>query len=502
MREGSFLFKMYEKPSYQLYCEVWIYNYTNTDEYIAGDAKVMKMHDVGPFRFQETRTNEDMQIDKENGVLKIKPRITLKFLPEQSIAHYKDVAVNVPNIAFLAFNTLLADKAGMIGNMGAYATLSALGPKLFLNMTAEELLWGYNDPVVTAAHTILPGWIDFAKIGIMDRFYAEKNDTAEIELRDISRRYSINSWNELPGLREQGFTDLNTSTPCNRIRGSYEGLMVAPGVTEDRVIPIFRRQACRIYPFTFKQKGGGEYGFDYLRFTLQDSAFNKTSKYACKCTKNCLPDGFVDVSSCYYGFPIALSKPHFMDTDPEQGKHFEGMHPDREKHSSHLDLEPTIGVPLALSTKIQVNLAVRVNPWNRIAERLKDKVMPLVWISLFCKEPPPEVVSILRLRFVIAPPLVITIEVLLFIAGVILGAQGFHRIWKPKYKLIQSKEEEMLPKRRKSREEKRRNSVIQNMAENIGFNRNDDDELAKQAVSLLAISEEDQDMPDLLLIES
>lgn len=116
-----------------------------------------------------------------------------------------------------------------------------------------------------------------------------------------------------------------------------------------------------------------------------------------------------------------------------------------------------------------------------------------------CREAPAIVVNILRLRFVIAPPLLITIEVLLFVVGFILGGQGIRRILKPKYKLIQSKDEEMLPKRKKS-VEKRRNSVILNMSDNIGFS--DDDELAKQAVSLLAITEEDMDMPDLLVNES
>ncbi|XP_049870503.1 scavenger receptor class B member 1-like [Pectinophora gossypiella] len=500
MKEGSFLFKMYQKPSYQLFSEVWIYNYTNVPEYLAGTDSVMKLQEVGPFRFQETRTNEDMKINKEQGILTIVPKITLKFLPERSVAHYKDVSLYMPNIALIAISTLAADKLGYFANAGAYYSISALGSTLFRNLTAEELLWGYHDPVVTIANSLLPGWIDFGKIGILDRFYAEKQESAEIELANESTRYSIKSWNNSTGLIEQGFTDWNTSIPCNRIKGSYEGMMVSPKVTKDRVIPIYRRQACRIYPFSFKEEVKGNYGFDYYRFALERTSFNRTSEYACKCEENCLPDGFVDVSKCYYGFPIALSKPHFLDTDPEQMKHFEGMHPDPEKHGSVLDLEPTLGVPLALSTKIQVNVAVRMNAGNPITRPLKDKVIPIVWLSLYCEEPPPEIVSILRLRFVIAPPLLITVEVLLLVIGMILGAQGFHRIWKPKYKLIQSNEEEMQPKRRKSLE-RRRNSVILNMSENMGFTK-DDEELAKQAVSLLAIHEEDADIPDLLLTEN
>lgn len=68
-----------------------------------------------------------------------------------------------------AISTLLADKMGYFANAGAYYSISALGPKLFINMTAEGLLWGYDDPLVNIANKFLPGWIDFGKIGIMDR---------------------------------------------------------------------------------------------------------------------------------------------------------------------------------------------------------------------------------------------------------------------------------------------------------------------------------------------
>ncbi|CAH2216575.1 jg2112, partial [Pararge aegeria aegeria] len=49
----------------------------------------------------------------------------------------------------------------------------------------------------------------------------------------------------------------------------------------------------------------------------------------------------------------------------------------------------------------------------------------------FCKEAPPEVVNLLWLRLVLAPPLLITVSILLLIIGMFLGVQGFHRLWKP-----------------------------------------------------------------------
>ncbi|CAG9120558.1 unnamed protein product [Plutella xylostella] len=489
--EGSFVYRMWQNPTYDLYCDVYIYNYTNIPAFLAGDDAVLKMTEVGPFRYNEKRTNRNMSIDHESGRLRMTPHINLTFLPHESVAHTKDVYLNVPNIALIAISTLAADKLGYIANLGAYYSISATGSKLFLNITAQEYLWGYQDPIVTIANRFLPGWIDFGKIGIMDRFYGQKMLGTEVQIRDTHRRFEIETWDGSAGLVEQGFKDLNTSSLCNTIKGSFEGLMFSPKVFEDKEIRLFRKQACRVFPFVYQKDMMTDSGFTIQRFQMERHAFNNTSPYACKCTENCLPNGFVDISSCYYGFPITLSKPHFIDVDPAQKLHFEGMTPEPEKHESRLDIEPNTGVPLSLQSNIQVNIAVRTNAGNPITKPLKDKVMPLMWVSLYCREAPPEVLSLLRLRFVIAPPLVITATVLLFLAGAVLGAQGFYRLLRPKYRLI---EPEVVPKPRR-----RKSSIAINMSDNKAFK--DDDDMAKEAVSLLAIREEDSDLPDLILTD-
>ncbi|CAG9787490.1 unnamed protein product [Diatraea saccharalis] len=254
--------------------------------------------------------------------------------------------------------------------------------------------------------------------------------------------------------------------------------MLKSHINKNNTIPIFRRQACRIVPFTYEETVNDRYGFEYYRYLMESSAFNSTSPYACKCNNNCLPDGFVDISNCYYGFPITLSKPHFMDADPQQRSYYEGMHPDPEKHSSILDIEPTMGVPLALSSKVQVNLAVRMSPGNPITKPLKDKIVPMLWLSLYCKEPPPEILSLLRLRLVISPPLIIAIEVLLFVIGFIIGTSGFYRFIRPTYEVVDIVDDKKITVGDRN--------VI---SENIAFS--EDERSTKEAVSLLTIKEDD-----------
>lgn len=42
------------------------------------------------------------------------------------------------------------------------------------------------------------------------QFYSQKNESSEVELANVTRRYSLNSWDNSSGLLEQGFTNLET----------------------------------------------------------------------------------------------------------------------------------------------------------------------------------------------------------------------------------------------------------------------------------------------------
>lgn len=63
---------------------------------------------------------------------------------------------------------MLAD-ASLFTNFGMMTSVKYLGSKPFLNLTVEEYLWGYDDPMVDMANTFVSSWIPFAKLGLLDR---------------------------------------------------------------------------------------------------------------------------------------------------------------------------------------------------------------------------------------------------------------------------------------------------------------------------------------------
>ena len=57
--------------------------------------------------------------------------------------------------------------------------------------------------------------------------------------------------------------------------------------------------------------------------------------------------------------PLYGSKPHFLDGDESLFDGFDGLEPSREKHDSHVDVEPNIGANV--NFRIQFQLNSRVN---------------------------------------------------------------------------------------------------------------------------------------------
>lgn len=89
----------------------------------------------------------------------------------------------------------------------------------------------------------------------------------------------------------------------------------------------------------------------------------------------------MDVHGCYYGFPIALSYPHFIYGDPYLSKDVEhGLNPDPKKHQSYFVVQPESGLPLDLAVRYQINMALGdVSKIANVGERFKDLILPLLW---------------------------------------------------------------------------------------------------------------------------
>ncbi|XP_044258717.1 scavenger receptor class B member 1-like isoform X1 [Tribolium madens] len=430
---GSIFLKLWSVPPYNVYIDAFIFNVTNAEEFLSGKEK-MKVQEVGPYVYQEILLNKNATFNP-NGTMTFEPKRYLKFRPDMSIGNPDVDWIISPNIPLLGITASLRD-SGFITNLAVSTISNALNSKSFLNVTISQYLWGYDDKLVTLAHKALPNWINFDRFGILDRLMALDNATNVVTLnmqpelglaspllteKERSSVYHIHRWNGSPGLKHWGYTDENQdnkNSRCNMVEGAFEGTVFPPNMPENTSVKLYRRAFCRPVPFNYKGKAETKTGFRGMTFEV-DKLFLATPEENpdnhCYCPKDgCLPKGLGSLSPCYYDMPIAISQPHFLNSDPLLLEQIEGLKPDEEKHDSSFLLHPELGVAMEASLRIQINLDIGQTKYNPRTKPFNGMYLPLFWLQLRLGEIPGSINALITVLFYVLP---VVQEVLIYLLG-------------------------------------------------------------------------------------
>lgn len=120
------------------------------------------------FLISEQLVNENA-IFNDDGTMTYTPKRLTSFDKELSFGDHKTMRVIVPNIPLLGIQASVSDS--FIKSIGFGGASRMLNAKLFIELSVEEYLFGYDDKLVTAGNKFLPSWIDFGNFGILDRVY-------------------------------------------------------------------------------------------------------------------------------------------------------------------------------------------------------------------------------------------------------------------------------------------------------------------------------------------
>lgn len=78
-----------------------------------------------------------------------------------------DIVVT-PNMILLGASAVVS-KHSTVASYGFKMLAESFNAMPLINLTVHDLLWGYEDPLLSIASTILPSFIHFKKFGIIDR---------------------------------------------------------------------------------------------------------------------------------------------------------------------------------------------------------------------------------------------------------------------------------------------------------------------------------------------
>ncbi|CRK92365.1 CLUMA_CG005909, isoform A [Clunio marinus] len=223
------------------------------------------------------------------------------------------------------------------------------------------------------------------------------------------RDYSIDLWNGSPGMKHWGYDEKNleSNTQCNTLRGVYDGTLFPKNISKTDGFRVYRKAFCRTLPIQYSHSGR-QYGIEGYWFKLSDNAFHdsiddpETSCY-CSKEKTCMKRGLGNITPCYYNIPTSLSLPHFYNSDPTLVDEVNGIKPVKEKHESIIVMQPRLGVPIKVHTRIQLNLMCGETMFNGNIKRFDNLILPVVWMEIAIEKLTPSLDVILKMCFIYLP---------------------------------------------------------------------------------------------------
>ncbi|XP_015836616.1 scavenger receptor class B member 1 isoform X2 [Tribolium castaneum] len=374
---GSLSFQYWQKPGVIRLTKVYIFNVTNPDSFLNLGEKP-KLQEVGPFVYREDMEKVNIKFH-DNGTLTYQHKKILQFVPELSVD--KDQKITVPNIPLLTLSTQSNSLSYFVQRTISFL-LSVRGFKPFVTITADELVFGYDDTLVSLAHQFYPKRKrPMSKMGLLINRNGTLNEVHNIYtgmtgMQNFGYLEKLNGVDKLPYWQE---------SPCNIIRASEGSFFPPRYYTKSDVVNIYDKDLCRTMPLQYRGPVT-KHGISADLYTPADSMFETVMKEPnnkCYCPNNefCPPKGLQNISPCQFDAPVYLSFPHFFEADPTLIEPFEGLNPVKEKHQSYFKIQPRLGVPIEGKVRLQLNLKVDQAPQVAPVSKFPSIMYPIMWLE-------------------------------------------------------------------------------------------------------------------------
>ncbi|KAL1489473.1 hypothetical protein ABEB36_014361 [Hypothenemus hampei] len=380
MRPGFPQYDWWAYPPDEVLLKIYLFNITNSDRFLNGIDSRLHVEEVGPIIYREKILHKNPRRNPNSTLTYVANR-TVVFLPEMNTINLNDPII-VPNLGALLIPAYFQDSSFLM-KMSINVFLKSHGFKILRKMSIQDYLWNSTDTLLDTAEKLMPSLVPTKNIGILNMIYRDFENTVTVYIgvkHGNSKFLTINKYDGseyLPHFTEKDSCQL-------KFRNSSEGIGYPQMITKGTNLTYWRRTVCNQVDVRYS-RDDKKYGINAYRFDMVPWEYSRVEwegKKDCYASHPTLPNGLSDVSTCYYGFPIAASFPHYLYADKDFRLKVDGMSPKREKHDSYVLIEPITGVPLEGKARSQINIFMKdLSGFPKEVQRFSHTIVPLAWLE-------------------------------------------------------------------------------------------------------------------------
>lgn len=377
LRLGSQITDAWMNPPVKPLLRLYFFNTTNPEGFLKGEKPFLV--EMGPYTWEEKWTKVGVSWGEDGKTVKYSIKKTYRFRRDLSIGATSD-RITVPNIPMFASVSQMR-WAGKLVQQALSSMLEILKQEVFNSTTVEDIVWGYDHPLIKLGNDVLPPEkkLPFDKFGI----FVNKNNSIDGEYEAMTGTDNVYEVGKLLSFKNKVKLDFWSTEECNTIRGT-DGTVFHPDVLQNETLYIFNMDLCQSLPLVYQQDVP-HHGINTYRFVPPSNVYGtpkENPRNQCFCKEGeCAPSGLFNVSTCQFGSPIMLSWPHFFEADPALLETVDGLRPDQDKHQFSIDIIPKMGVGMRAAVRSQINLVMNKVENVKQLQGVRDIIYPVLWFQ-------------------------------------------------------------------------------------------------------------------------
>ncbi|UJR25991.1 hypothetical protein I4U23_007338 [Adineta vaga] len=362
-------------PPVPIYLQFWLWECVNVAEVLRGAKPFVVQR--GPFTYLEHRTKTGVYFN-ENSTVTYRQPISYTFISEKSVAN-ESLRITMVNTPIVTIVSLIRNETKKI--QALFNVIKDLfNETLFIERTAGEWIWGYEDPLLKAAKSI-PIIKDFVPDDHFGYFYGSNATddglyTVFTGKNNIDVLNNINKWN---GVSSLPYWKTSWGNQINGTDGSWFPPLINKDLQSERLY-LYSTDVCRSLYAKF-QHHSSVLDIPTELFSIPAEVFLNSTLNPDNIAFGTTDSGVLDVSVCRQGAPIYISLPHLLYAADQYKNRLQGIAPDASIHQTFFEVEPHTGLVLSAQKRLQINVFLQPEQFVDDFKNISEVVLPVVWIN-------------------------------------------------------------------------------------------------------------------------